>query len=209
MAIANHKSKWLFLMEPHTASRAVTAALPQVGGVRCGHHHIDIATITRRDRAEISAKKIGEYKVIAAVRNPFDMVITRYKAAKSDLSFHEWVMKMMGLNRLEPSNGLEATATHFVYYEHLAEDLETTFGRPIDLGYDDEHKTVDKEPWQTYYHGEGSLVKALTIHWFPYLMKYGYDVNPPDDFELPARWDDSEIEVVIKQDVRDRMVKPI
>ena len=210
MAIANHKSKWLFLMEPHTASRAVTAALPQVGGVRCGHHHIDIATITRRDRAEISAKKIGEYKVIAAVRNPFDMLVTRYKATKSKESFTEWVTKMMGLNRLEPSNGLEATATHFVYYEHLNEDLAVTFGQYLDLGYDEKHKTAGKRPWQEYYQGESELVKRLTIHWFPYLMKYGYDVNPPADFEWSGPfYEDNGIAVEIKQDVRDRMVKPI
>jgi hypothetical protein len=211
MAMANHNTKWLYLMEPHTASRAIEKALPQVGGTRCGHHHINIHDITRRGRAEISNKKISDYKIIATVRNPFDTIVTRWKYAKSDLSFSEWVGKMFESETgLHPSNGLEETAGHIVYYEHLEEDLETTFGTPVKLDYDPNHKTQEKKEWQEYYQGESELVKRLTIHWFPYLMKYGYDVNPPADFEWSGPfYDDNGPAVEIKQDVRARMVKPI
>jgi len=82
MAVINHTKKWIFLMEPHTASRAVAAALvTQAGGANFGHHHMDTERMVQRDRQMISPKKLAEYTIISTVRNPFDMLITRWKAS--------------------------------------------------------------------------------------------------------------------------------
>jgi len=205
MAVVNHSKKWLYLMEPHTASRAVTEVLlNQLGGSKCGHHHISIDHLTRRDRCEIPAKKIGDYRVVTTVRNPFDMLVTRFAPqTRHDTNFGEWVRERLDkdIGGPLPSAGLEATASHFVYYEHLVDDLQMTFGEYIDLDWNQKHKTIGKQPWYHYYENDEELVNLLSNHWSGYLSKYGYEVAYDPYAAAPV--------VAINQTTRDRLVIPI
>ena len=80
MAVINHTQKWIYLMEPHTGSRVVADYLVKnLGGSQIGHHHIALSELTNRNRQHVSAKQVQDYKVIATVRNPFDMLVTKWK----------------------------------------------------------------------------------------------------------------------------------
>jgi len=201
MAMINIQQGWIFLEEPHTASRAVRAALAQVGGVSFnGNPHCTLAHITlvpAEQPTSIAPDCIGDYKVIATVRNPFDWVTTKWQRSGTPRDFKFWCLDFVRRRKLKPSFGLESTADQFLYYEHLSEDLEKTFGRDLNLGYDPTHKTSGKKPWQDYYQSEPELVKTLMAYWLPYLQKYGYQM------------DASKISVAINPDVRASMVKPV
>lgn len=231
MAVVNHQQKWLYLMEPHTASRAVADYLKKhLGGSEVGHHHIGIPELTNRNRTHIPAKQLQGYRIIATVRNPFDMLITKWKYSgkgglhgrrAENIARHvgktveeviedhkdmvvplpEWVEKGLSHpNLIDPSKGLEATATHVVYYEHLNEDLSKLFGREIELPCNEAHKTDGKEYWATYYEGLHDLVLTLSEKWANYLVKYGYHINT-DDFV--------EYFVEIDEKIRENRVKSL
>ena len=80
MAVVNHQRKWLYLMEPHTASRAVCEFLKKnCGGSEVGHHHIDLPELVDRSRCHLDPRAIKDYDVLCTVRNPFDTLITKWR----------------------------------------------------------------------------------------------------------------------------------
>jgi hypothetical protein len=207
MAVVNHKQKWIFLAEPHTASRATREALlANCGGSPVGHHHIDLKELAG-PREHMDPRRIGEYKVIVGVRNPFDMMVTKYlyagkgsmvkarasrlaahmgisreEAAKMPFSevqvMHEWIASNNPHPTLnDPSKGMDADGTHFIYYENLAEDLETTFGRPVLKPRDPKHTTSNKKHWSHYYANQPATLMYLQDRWAGYMGKYGYSLD--------------------------------
>lgn len=212
MAVVNHVKKWLYLMEPHTASRATSELLmKQCQGAQIGHHHIDIPELTDRRRQHIDPKKLVDYDIICTVRNPFDVLVTKWRfsgkggmmrkraetiARHKGISveevldgplnqpqpFHEWVMSNVAHPNLNnPSRGMPHRATHIVYYEHLNEDISTTFGRPLEVPQIANQKTEGKEPWASYYEEHPDLVDYLVQHWRGYLEKFGYRLTETYD----------------------------
>lgn len=184
MALHNIQDKWLYLMEPHTASRATVAALQQVDGSQIGGHHARISNLTGRDRKHI--RDISVYDIIACtVRNPFDVLVTRWRigSGRND-PFHEWAWK----NRdhivvSEPLHGLWKDANSWLYYEHLSSDLNYVFGQELDLGYDDNHKTDSKEGWSDYYDQDGGEVwdYVMEHHYSGFCQMFGYSFHKNED----------------------------
>jgi hypothetical protein len=79
MAVLNQQQKWIYLMEPHTASRAVSKALMyQLECGEFGHHHIGIPELTDRRRTP-TLHNIHRWDICCTVRNPFDVLVTQYK----------------------------------------------------------------------------------------------------------------------------------
>lgn len=158
MALHNIQDQWIYLMEPHTASRATVSVLTKLGGSQIGSHHHSLKQLTGRDRREVA--NLDNYDIIACtVRNPFDVLVTRWRfgPGKND-PFYEWAWD----NRdhpivADPLRGLWKEANSWIYYEHLQPDLEYVFGTEIDLGYDLNHKTDSKEHWSTYYTDDQEL----------------------------------------------------
>lgn len=207
MAVVNHSQKWVFLAEPHTASRAVREALlANCGGSLVGHHHISLAELTG-PREHMDPRRIGEYKIIVGVRNPYDMMVTKWiysgkpsmiKARACRLAAHMGITREeameMPFNELQelhnwiaandvhptlndPSRGLEADGTHFIYYENLAEDLETTFGKPVLQPRDPNYTTKGKQHWSSYYVNQPATLQYLNSRWVGYMAKYGYSLD--------------------------------
>ncbi len=187
MALVNQRRKCIYLMEPHTASRAVAKALMAQGGWgQLGHHHIGVAELTDRRRTQL-IQNVNEYDIICTIRNPLDVLVTQYKftphAKESDaanyMSFFDWVMTGIKAGSeavTTPMMGLWKDCNKFVYYEHLEDDLEHVFGKKVDLGLDPAHVTTDKKPWETYYEDEtgGVLLDNLMPMYGGFMAKFGY-----------------------------------
>lgn len=189
MAIVNQRQKWIYLMEPHTASRAVADALMAGGGCgQLGHHHIGVPELTDRRRTQL-IQNINEYDIICTVRNPLDVLVTQYKftphAKESDdanyIPFYTWVRRGIEADSeavTNPMMGLWKDCTKFVYYEHLEDDLEHVFGKKVDLGLDPTHVTEGKLPWQDYYSGPvgEEILDVLMPLYSGFMAQFGYEL---------------------------------
>ena len=181
MALVNHERKFIFLMEPHTASRAVVAATQaQIPGTsQVGHHHISMDHLLDWRRQHLDPKMVKDYRIIATVRNPFETLVTRYRSQANwnDKSIDEFVTTGWETSQAATSYGLHESATHFVWYEDIQDDLRWLFTQPdFDLGYDESHKTPNKKYWVDYFQTE-TIEKLLgRPDWMSYLQKYGYGV---------------------------------
>ena len=81
MAVLNQREKWIYLMEPHTASRAVSKALMyQLECGEYGHHHMSIPEIMNPRRTP-ALNNLHEWDIICTVRNPFDVLVTQWKVS--------------------------------------------------------------------------------------------------------------------------------
>lgn len=201
MAIVNQRQKWIYLMEPHTASRAVANALMAQGGCgQLGHHHIGVSELTDRRRTQL-IQNISEYDIICTVRNPLDVLVTKWKYGPKDQAFCEWVMERVDKGHesvTNPMMGLWRDCNKFVYYEHLEDDLEHVFGKGLNLGFDPTHVTKDKEPWQNYYAdpdcgcGE-ELLDLLMPLYEGFMTQFGYELFVSDQVYAPKCFMDNEI----------------
>lgn len=190
MALVNKRQKCIYLMEPHTASRAVAKALMDQGGWgQLGHHHIGIPELTDRRRTQL-IQKVHEYDIICTVRNPLDVLVTQYKFSPHSktvdeakyLSFFDWVLRGVEAdseNITTPMFGLWQGCNKFVYYEHLEEDLSKVFGKQIDVDLNPDHVTKDKEKWEMYYAGPegGMLIGLLSPFYTDFMRQFGYTLT--------------------------------
>lgn len=179
MAMVNMTHKWLYLWEPHTASRATQEALQSLGGSKIGHHHIDINELTHWRNQQIPLSRIPQFKVLATVRNPLDTLVTRWKFSEfKSQPFVEFVRDNMHLPIVtNASKGLCQQADTILYYETLQSDLDWVFSQAVPLRRNADHKTPDKKNWQHYYYGEWDIVQELTQIYKPYLDMYGYSIE--------------------------------
>lgn len=84
MAVVSQRQKWLYVMEPHTASRAVHSAL--MDSLTCGplgHHHADVLELTnKRKRGRVPLlNNVEDWDLCCTVRNPFDVLVTMYRTS--------------------------------------------------------------------------------------------------------------------------------
>jgi len=183
MAIVNVHQKWIYLMEPHTASRAVNDYLmANKMGSKIGHHHIGIPELTDRRRQHITVD-ISQYKIICTVRNPFDVLVTQWKHSQQKVEFIEWMEKAVNSDTLAatPLMGLWRQCNTFVYYEHLNEDLSTVFGRKIELDRNPAHKTEGKRPWLDYWCQDLKLLDTLYAKYSEFNSMFGYRLTYDTD----------------------------
>ena len=74
MALINLRLGFVFLANPHTASRATIAALKQLSNSReVVHHHATLETVYERHP---EARECD--RVFQIVRHPFDWLVSRY-----------------------------------------------------------------------------------------------------------------------------------
>ena len=173
MAVIHRKQKWMYLFEPHTASRATQRLLASIGGKPCGAHHDGVTKM----RTRLRQQHISEYDIGVTVRNPIDTLVTRYiKNNLEGLGFDEWV-KVHKIK--EPLTGIWRGGTTYCWYENLQADLNHMFHRNSSndsdfvLEYFDLDKTPGKQPWWTYPSNE--TIDTLLVHFKPFMDMFGYE----------------------------------
>lgn len=120
MAVVSDKFKYIFLAEPHTASRSVRNALiEQHGANEIGHHHISRAHLVSREGINLRRQK---YTFFTVVRHPFDLLLTMYYVSKRRLPFLEWLHEKLEHGFSYTHGGKVLPPDCYIRYERL--DLE-------------------------------------------------------------------------------------
>lgn len=178
MAVVNYDEKWIYFMEPHTASRAVNNALLKDKACHyAGPHHSTISQITdmsRDDFTSIPMEKLLGFDSICTVRNPLDMLVSRWRLGKGQfISFHDFVAKNNQPNRLQSHlSGFWKSCNIVCYFENLQADLNFVFGREIPIEHNNLHRTLEKKPWSDYY--DRDTFDSVTKYFADYSEKFGY-----------------------------------
>lgn len=181
MAVVNSTNNWIYLMEPHTASRAVTEVLVnELGGKSVGYHHDTLTSL--HFHSDINWSIMEDPRVYCTVRNPFDVLVTKWKVsnavARVKVSFEDWVMGNMDHPMVtEPLYGIYEDANYIIRYEDLDNELSNAFKRNLRTPRYNSHKTTKKLAWQTYYSNREEMVVALQCHFKRFLEEYGYHVE--------------------------------
>lgn len=77
MAVWNRKYGYLFLCEPHTASRStLDALLTHDESQEIGHHHVGIPEI--HQKSLIPRQQLKNALTFSTLRNPYDLLVTRW-----------------------------------------------------------------------------------------------------------------------------------
>lgn len=120
MAVVSDKFKYVFLAEPHTASRSITNALiTQHGASEIGHHHISHAHLISREGINLRRQK---YTFFTVVRHPFDLLLTMYYVSKRHIPFFEWLQERLEHGFSYTHGGKVLPPDCYLRYERL--DLE-------------------------------------------------------------------------------------
>lgn len=180
MALYNRELKFIYLFEPHTASRAILHHLPKYvpKTAQIPHHHIGIQEMTNWRKQLLRPKDALEARIVCTVRNPLDTLITRWRVSSfQHVSFQRFFDNNKEHHQItEPGMGLFREAEYHCYYEDLEDDLRWMFNRPeLELGWNEDHKTKDKEPWYTYYSYD--MVEYLKDVYKQYLNQFGYQIS--------------------------------
>lgn len=167
MAVVNHEQRFVYLFEPHTASRATLKAfMEQVPySIDAQPHHAGLDKLG----------SFGDFNIFATVRNPFDVLVTKYLHHRYDRkrTFREFIEQNWNHNLTAPGQGLWQEATSVVTYERLQEQLNVYFG--LELDYDPVHKTREKKGhWRSYYADDLYERLAARADWQQYRTQYGY-----------------------------------
>lgn len=170
MAIVNTKYKFIFLFEPHTASRSTRTALKTLEGSKeIGDHHI---TIHKMNRRNMLSKREKDYPTISAIRNPFDHIVTHYFCSDGGRrTFKEWVSGYLN-NYSEIFR--HADSDYFIRYEALPDSLNGILKEmnapEVELPYIG--KTKHKPDWKSMYSDE---VRRLVEINLTNMYGYGFD----------------------------------
>jgi len=201
MAVINHTRKWLYLMEPHTASRATEQALCRhQRGSKIGHHHISYDELIDSRRPHVNPKRVLKYDVICTVRNPLDVLVTKWEITNKTTPFIDWVLDNLEHPTLiHPLKGLYTSANLIVYYENLQEDLRHVFKGSVELELNPKHVTKEKRHWSEYYNGQDAMVEILLNKFHPFNDYFGYTFD----------YTDSELTVTIDEDRKSILTQPI
>ena len=176
MAVINREQKWLFLCEPHTASRATSKALLTLDGCEeIAHHHATLTDITKTTPIEYF---IG-FNIVYTVRNPLDVLVTNWSISsnsrREEWTFEQWLTHSINTPtvNLPLHRGLWQQCNIVSYYEHLQDDLNYIFGCKIPLEYDEKHITQHKRHWSSYYSDKS--LDLILLYYQSFLDHYGYE----------------------------------
>lgn len=175
MAIINYTEKWVYFMEPHTASRAIHDALVKVNGCQSiGPHHGDYKRIW--DRATNQDGLLG-FDLICTVRNPLEVLVKLWMISHDRFgTFPNWLALKCGeefsLSRL---GGFWKSCNIVCWYENLQEDLNFVLQKDVNLIHNPEHKTPNKQPWQTYYND--AMFDMAFAFCKPFMDEFGYEIQ--------------------------------
>lgn len=142
MAVVNLSRSFVYLANPHTASRGtVTALLNVPGSVEVAHHHANFRTVLEQCPEAVQCKT-----VFHIVRHPLDWLVSRFLNTGGQRGeFRNWLrlQKTPIFNRF-PN-------TQFGKYETLVESLCRLTNYEVALEYEDEHKTPGKVDYTWYW----------------------------------------------------------
>lgn len=179
MSVINHIHEYLFLHQPHTAGRAIEAALMRHEGSENfnGIHHISVEQML--SEGWLTERQLEVYHKFRVIRNPYDVLVTYWITNhQSKIPFHEWVV----------TNGPEQTLKHgtmfwryeghtnaYIWFEDLQEGLNRQLGHcgalPVQLQIIG--KTVGKPDWRDLL--TVSQAKHLETL-YPDIKHYGYNL---------------------------------
>lgn len=176
MAVANEKWQFVFLAEPHTASRAVRDALLTIPGTyKAGSHHISMEVML--NYKNLRHRKRSYYTTFCVVRNPADIMVTvwlqSYEYTKQSQTLGEFIRRF-GINKPTAYFFKHApTADHVLCYEDLQEELNCLLRslHAPSVTLDTVGQTKDKDPWFRYYTA-ADLEYMLSN--YPEIAQWGY-----------------------------------
>lgn len=194
MAVINYEEKWMYFMEPHTASRAVQDALihqPNCHAIE--PHHVTLERMTCERRGTVTKESVLGFDAVSTVRNPLNVAITLWSIGPGKHNpFRDWVLGSQGQSYLDsPLGGFWKTSNIICWYEYLKEDLEYTFQRQITLRRDKKHKTPNKQLWWSYYQ-DADVFEFLTDYYRDFIEEFGYEYHH----------EGGEIKVTVNEDAR-------
>lgn len=122
MAIINSCYGFVFIAEPHTGSRAIRDTLQQLEGSEetNGDHHMTLFDC--QNKGYLTRTQARNYLVFSAIRNPYDLLITRWWFhARNSFTFKEYVMD---IGWEQEQNGTlfwrsQADVDYHIRHEHL------------------------------------------------------------------------------------------
>jgi len=180
MALINTNKRWMYLLEPHTASRATSKALLRFGFVEVGGWHSKVGPLQEAGMIP----DVSDYEIGVTLRNPIDVLITRWlKDRQKDQRLFDWITSIEPIYYTRALAGVWKGATTFCWYEHLLEDLRFVFSAPdLELEYDPEHKTQEsaqrlKKPWWVYLEEEPKVKGILLRHYSDFMETFGYHLS--------------------------------
>lgn len=188
MAVWNPKYGYLFLCEPHAASRStVEGLLTQDESREIGHHHVGLPEI--RQKSLIPRQQLQEALTFAIIRNPYDLLVTRW--FYHDKRRHEfgdyvrisWEHEQIGGTLFWRTKGVKRYATHELLPGSLNELLAGVNAPPVTLlrrGI-----TRDKPKWWTLYDKE--LLDYVTQH-FEDVGRYNYTCFWDNGLGIPVSY---------------------
>lgn len=122
MAVVSDKFKYIFLAEPHCASRAIRDALiEQHGANGVGHHHMTRVHLLRKEMINLRRQR---YKFFSVVRHPFDVLLTGYYFTKMVIPFSDYLRWKLehGLRFVHDSKVLPSDT--YIHFERLDVELD-------------------------------------------------------------------------------------
>jgi len=166
--IVNQVKKFVFLPSPHTASRAVSAALEELKGSEAYKGKLPYHGTLRDAQRKFPKLDFQNFTVFYSVRHPGDWLVTKWMfhaSVRGD--FLIWL-------RQQPRQLFQRHTDKFIRYEHLVEDIKEAIGEEVILKRNPSHSTQRKKPWQTYW----SLVDAswAEAHFEDFNL-YGYTMK--------------------------------
>ncbi|MHA2265649.1 MAG: hypothetical protein ACXAEN_24930, partial [Candidatus Thorarchaeota archaeon] len=112
------------------------------------------------------------------VRNPIDVLVTKWIVSPSTQSFRDWVFENKNSEAIiEPLRGLWRRANNFVWYEDIHDDLKHVFHyhSGMQLPFNQYHVTKAKKPWWTYVDGDYKLLNLLLGYYAGFMKRFGYE----------------------------------
>lgn len=176
MAVLNKRHNYLFLSEPHIASRSIQKSLiTHAGSEAIGQHDT-------LDKLAIDSEGL---RIFSCIRHPCDWLVTRYMHLDSwhRLGFTAFLNDFIKGVQQSRTIFLHAKSSErLIRYEHLTEDLkqlELDWRLP-QIRLEHIGKTAHKGRWQKYYDAESYRKVTKWLHDF---ATYGYMVP---EFKLPC-----------------------
>jgi hypothetical protein len=175
MAVANGKWNFIFLAEPHTASRSVRDALLKLqGSYKAGSHHVPIQALLNYRLLRHCQR--SRYTTFCVVRNPADIMVTLWLQS-STYEQGETLAKYIrrwGTKKPDPFFFMHANqADEVIRYENLHEELNQLLQRlqAPSVKLEVVGRTQDKVHWYMYY--TPADLKYMLDH-FPEIAQWGY-----------------------------------
>jgi len=166
--VVNTQIGFVFLANPHTGSRATTAALMKIhGSIEVAYHHADLNKVHTAYPESASCPVVFQ-----GVRNPLDWLVSRFHCNGGTRGkWEDWLKK----RPKRPIFGRFFGQTNtFARYENLVDDVARITGHEPPWEWDNEHRTPGKPGRYLDYWNDGSIAWAKQ-HFKSDFEDYGYD----------------------------------